>query len=102
MDTLRWVFGLALIIFGLSYPLLTLWQLNRQMNRSGLPDPPQLLHALTLSAVWPLTAVLAGFWLINERARGSLAYNGALLAAIILLVITLVAGWWINRRGSRL
>jgi hypothetical protein len=98
LETLRWVFGFALIIFGLSYPLLTLWQLNRQMNRSGLPDRPQLIFVLTLSAVWPLTAVLAGFWLINERARESPFYNGALGASIVLLLITLIAGWWISRQ----
>lgn len=98
MESLRWVFGFALIIFGLSFPLLTLWQLNRQMNSSGLPARPQLIFVLTLSAVWPLTAVLAGFWLINERARGSLVYNGALGAAIILLLITLIAGWRIGRQ----
>jgi hypothetical protein len=99
LETLRWVFGFALIIFGLSYPLLTLWQLNRQMNSGGLPARPQLIFVLTLSAVWPLTAVLAGFWLINAHARGSLAYNGALGASIVLLLITLIAGWWINRPG---
>lgn len=97
MDTLRLIFGFALILFGLSYPLLTLWQLNRQMSRGGLPPRPQLVITLVLSALWPLTAVLAGFWLLNEQAQQSLVYNGALAACIIMLLITLIANWRLNR-----
>ncbi len=97
MDTFRLVFGFALILFGLSYPLLTLWQLNRQMNREGLPPRPQLVVTLVLSALWPLTAVLAGFWLLNEQARQSLVYNGALAACIVMLIVTLIFSLRLNR-----
>lgn len=97
MDTLRIAFGFALILFGLSYPLLVLWQLNRQMTREGLPPRRQLTVVLVLSALWPLTTVLAGFWLLNERAKQSLVYLGALVASAIMLLITLLISWRINR-----
>lgn len=97
MDSFRLIFGFALILFGLSYPLLTLWQLNRQMSREGLPPRQQLVVALVLSALWPLTAVLAGFWLLNEQARQSLVYNGALAACIVMLVVALIVSLRRNR-----
>jgi K+-transporting ATPase c subunit len=99
MDTVRLIFGFALILFGLSYPLLVLWQLNRQMSRGDLPPRPQLVITLVLSALWPLTAVLAGFWLLSEQAQSSLVYNGALAACIVMLLITLIANWRLNRRA---
>ncbi|MCS6845217.1 MAG: hypothetical protein NZ528_12995 [Caldilineales bacterium] len=98
MDTLRIALGFALILFGLSYPLLTLFHINRQMNREGLPPRRQLVLVLALSALWPLASVLAGFWLLNERARQSPVYLGALLSSIFLLVVVLLLS---RRAGDR-
>lgn len=99
MDTLRIALGFALILFGLSYPLLTLLQINRQVSRDkDLPPRRQLVLVLALSALWPLASVLAGFWLLNERARQSPVYLGALLSSLFLLVVVLVLS---RRAGDR-
>ena len=50
-----------------------------------------------LAGLVPLMSVLTGFWLMTPVARTSLVYMGALMATGLLLVGTLMAGWYINR-----
>ncbi|MEZ4768011.1 MAG: hypothetical protein R2844_06230 [Caldilineales bacterium] len=96
-NTLFLVIGLVLIVFGLAYPFIVLWRLNRQLSGKEAVVNSQLVITLLLAGLVPLMAVLTGFWLMTPRARVSLVYMGALLATGILLVATLMAGWYINR-----
>lgn len=91
------VIGLILIVFGLAYPFIVLWRLNRQLSGKEAAVNRQLIITLVLAGLVPMMAVLTGFWLMTPRARTSLVYMGALLATGIMLVITLLAGWYINR-----
>ena len=91
------VTGLILIVFGLAYPFIVLWRLNRQLSGKEAAVNRQLIITLVLAGLVPMMAVLIGFWLMTPRARTSLVYMGALLATGIMLVITLLAGWYINR-----
>ena len=90
--------GLALILFGLIYPFIVLWRLNRQLSGSEAVINRQLAITLALAALVPLTTVLAGFWLIVPSARESLVFTAALFGSGLALVATLLAGWWINRK----
>ena len=89
--------GLVLIVIGLAYPFIVLWRLNRQLSGDEVVVNSQLVITLVLAGLVPLMAVLTGFWLMTPRARTSLVYMGALLATGILLIATLMAGWYINR-----
>lgn len=91
------IIGLALIVFGLAYPFIVLWRLNRQLSGKEAVVSSQLVITLILAGLVPMMAVLTGFWLMTPRARASLFYMGALLATGILLIGTLMAGWYINR-----
>jgi hypothetical protein len=90
--------GLGLIVVGLVYPFVVLWRLNRQLSGSEAVLNRQLAVTLGLAALVPLTAVLAGFWLLVPAARASLVFTGALFGSGVALVATLLAGWWINRQ----
>ncbi|MCB0200631.1 MAG: hypothetical protein KDI03_11245 [Anaerolineae bacterium] len=92
------VIGLTLIVFGLAYPFIVLWRLNRQLSGKEAVVNSQLVITLVLAGLVPLMAVLTGFWLMTPRARASLFYLGALLATGVLLICTLLAGWYINRK----
>ena len=96
-NTLLVVIGLVLIIFGLAYPFIVLWRLNRQLSGKEAVVNKQLIITLVLAGLVPMMAVLTGFWLMTPRARTSLVYMGALMATGLLLVATLMAGWYINR-----
>lgn len=89
--------GLGLILVGLIYPFVVLWRLNRQLGGAEAPANRQLAITLALAALVPLTAVLAGFWLLVPAARASLVFAGALFGSGIGLVVVLLAGWWVNR-----
>lgn len=93
------VIGLALVIFGLVYPFIVLWRLNRQLSGQEAIVSRQLVLTLVLAGLVPLMTVLAGFWLMTPRARSSLVFLGALLAAGFLLIATLLAGWYFNRNS---
>lgn len=92
------VLGLGLIIVGLAYPFVVLWRLNRQLSGAEAPANRQLAITLALTALVPLTTVLAGFWILVPAARASLLFTGALFGSGLALVATLLAGWWINRK----
>ena len=91
------VIGLVLVVFGLAYPFIVLWRLNRQLSGKEAVVNRQLVITLVLAGLVPLMAVLTGFWLMTPIARTSLVYMGALMATGLLLVGTLMAGWYINR-----
>ena len=91
------IIDLVLIIFGLAYPFIVLWRLNRQLSGKEAVVNRQLVITLVLAGLVPLMAVLTGFWLMTPIARTSLVYMGALMATGLLLVGTLMAGWYINR-----
>lgn len=88
--------GIFLILLGLTYPLWTLWQLNHRLAGKEAPASRDLALTLALTALIPLTTVLAGFWLIVPQARGSTFYTATLFGSGIALVITLLLAW----RGS--
>ena len=90
--------GLSLILIGLVYPFVVLWRLNRQLGGEEVTANRQLAVTLALAALVPLTAVLAGFWILVPAARSSLAFTAILFGSGFALVVTLLAGWWINRR----
>ncbi len=96
-NTALFIFGLVLIVFGLAYPFIVLWRLNRQLSGAEPVVNRQLVITMVLAGLVPLMAVLTGFWLMTPRARSSLFFMGALLATGILLIATLMAGWYINR-----
>jgi hypothetical protein len=89
--------GLTLILIGLVYPFIVLWRLNRQLGGEEVTANRQLAVTLALAALVPLTAVLAGFWILVPAARSSLTFTAILFGSGIALVATLLAGWWINR-----
>ena len=84
------VAGIFLILLGLTYPLWTLWQLNRRLAGKEAPASRELAITLALTALIPLTTVLAGFWLIVPQARGSTLYTATLFGSGIALVVTLL------------
>jgi len=84
--------GILLIGLGLIYPLIALIRLSQQMNREQL-SRRELLFAVALSALIPLTAVLAGFWIVSSRAQASAAFSAALIASALLLLAALIARW---------
>ena len=88
--------GILLLGFGLIYPMASLLQLSRQLNKGPL-QRNRIVITLVLNAVLPLTSILAGFWLLSPRVQESLVFAGALGASALLLVITLVARWRIKR-----
>ena len=92
------ILGIVLIIGGLLYPFLVLWQLNRRLSGKDAEIDRSLIVTLVLAGLAPLMAALAGLWLIFPQARGSLVFTGAMLASAVLLVATLIAGWYINRK----
>ena len=85
------VIGLVLVVFGLAYPFIVLWRLNRQLSGKEAVVNRQLVITLVLAGLVPLMAVLTGFWLMTPIARASLVYMGALMATGLLLVGTLLA-----------
>jgi hypothetical protein len=91
------VAAIFLILVGLTYPFFVLWRLNRQLSGSEAPANRQLAVTLALTALVPITAVLAGFWLIVPAARASLLFTSALFGSGIVLVITLLIASRINR-----
>ncbi|MFZ2359289.1 MAG: hypothetical protein WA040_08080 [Anaerolineae bacterium] len=86
-----------LILVGLTYPFFVLWRLNRQLSGSEAPANRQLAVTLALTALVPITAVLAGFWLVVPAARASTLFAALLFGSGAALVITLLAGYRINR-----
>lgn len=91
------VAAVFLILVGLTYPFFVLWRLNRQLSGSEAPANRQLAVTVALTALVPLTAVLAGFWLVVPAARSSPAFTAALFGCGIALVVTLLAASRINR-----
>lgn len=88
--------GLLLIGFGLLWPLLALVRINRQLSENKLSRGP-VITMVALNGLLPLTAVLAGFYLLAPRARESLFFLGVLVASALLLVVALVAQWMVSR-----
>jgi hypothetical protein len=91
------VAAIFLILVGLTYPFFVLWRLNRQLSGSEAPANRQLALTLALTALVPITAVLAGFWLIVPAARNSLAFTAILFGSGIALVVTLLVASRVNR-----
>lgn len=91
------VAAIFLILVGLTYPFFVLWRLNRQLSGSEAPANRQLAVSLALTALVPLTTVLAGFWLVVPAARTSTAFTAALFGSGIALVVTLLAASRVNR-----
>ncbi len=91
------VAAIFLILVGLTYPFFVLWRLNRQLSGSEAPASRQLAVTLALTALIPITAVLAGFWLVVPAARNSPAFSAALFGSGVALVITLLVGARVNR-----
>ncbi len=89
--------AIFLILVGLTYPFFVLWRLNRQLSGSEVPANRQLAVTLALTALVPITAVLAGFWLVVPAARSSVAFTAILFGSGIALVITLLAAYRVNR-----
>ena len=89
--------AIFLILVGLTYPFFVLWRLNRQLSGSEAPANRQLAVTLALTALVPITAVLAGFWLVVPAARSSVAFTAVLFGFGIALVITLLAAYRVNR-----
>jgi hypothetical protein len=88
--------GLLLIGLGLVWPMLALIRINRRLSENGLSGGP-LIVMLALNGLLPLTAVLAGFYLLAPRARESLFFLGVLLTSALLLLVALVLQWTIRR-----
>ena len=88
--------GLLLIGLGLVWPLLALVRINRQLSENT-PSRGSVIAMLALNGLLPLTAVLAGFYLLSPRARESLFFLGVLVASALLLVVALVAHWTVSR-----
>jgi hypothetical protein len=91
------VAAIFLILVGLTYPFFVLWRLNRQLSGSEAPANRQLAATLALTALVPITAVLAGFWLIVPAARASTLFTALLFGSGIALIITLLAAYRVNR-----
>lgn len=85
-----------LILVGLTYPFFVLWRLNRQLSGSEAPANRQLAVTLALTALVPITAVLAGFWLVVPAARTSTLFTTVLFGSGIALVATLLVASRIN------
>ena len=90
------VAGLLLIGVGLVYPMVALVRMNQQLGK-GAPSRQVIAVTLAFHALLPLTAVLAGFYVLSTRAQHSPFFAGALLGSAVLLVITAVARWWLGR-----
>lgn len=90
------VAAIFLILVGLTYPFFVLWRLNRQLSGSEAPASRQLAVTIALTALVPITAVLAGFWLIVPAARASILFTAFLFGAGIALVATLLLASRIN------
>jgi hypothetical protein len=91
------VAAIFLILVGLTYPFFVLWRLNRQLSGSEAPANRQLAVTLALTALVPITAVLAGFWLVVPAARASTLFTAILFGSGIALVLTLLLASRINR-----
>ena len=89
--------AIFLILVGLTYPFFVLWRLNRQLSGSEAPANRQLAVTIALTALVPITAVLAGFWLVAPAARASMLYTAFLFGSGIALVITLLLASRISR-----
>jgi hypothetical protein len=89
--------AIFLILVGLTYPFFVLWRLNRQLSGNEVPANRQLAVTLALTALIPITAVLAGFWLIVPAARVSTLFTAILFGSGIALVVTLLIGARVNR-----
>lgn len=83
------VVGLLLIGFGLIYPMIALVRMSQQMGKDQVSQG-QLVATLVVTGLLPLTTVLAGFWLLSSRARGSPVFLGALIASAVLLLLALI------------
>jgi hypothetical protein len=88
--------AIFLILVGLTYPFFVLWRLNRQLSGSEAPASRQLAVTIALTALVPITAVLAGFWLVVPAARASILFTAILFGAGIALVVTLLIASRIN------
>lgn len=91
------VAAIFLILVGLTYPFFVLWRLNRQLSGSEAPANRQLAVTLALTALVPITAVLAGFWLVVPAARASTLFTTVLFGSGIALVATLLLAARTNR-----
>lgn len=89
--------AIFLILVGLTYPFFVLWRLNRQLSGSEAPASRQLAVTLALTALVPITAVLAGFWLVVPAARASAIFGALLFGSGAALVIALLIGFRVNR-----
>ena len=89
--------AIFLILVGLTYPFFVLWRLNRRLSGSEAPANRQLAVTLALTALVPITAVLAGFWLIVPAARASTLFTAFLFGSGIALVVTLLIASRISR-----
>lgn len=83
------VAGLLLIGFGLVYPVVALFRTNRHLADGNLAGR-YLVATVALYGLLPLSAVLAGFFLLSARARTSPVFLGALIGSAVLLLIVLI------------
>ncbi|MEA3334802.1 MAG: hypothetical protein U9R25_02765 [Chloroflexota bacterium] len=83
------VAGVILIVVGLAYPMVALIRVNKMLGQEQV-SRGKITATLLLTGVFPLTAVLAGFYLLSEQARQSAIFSGALIASALFTVAILI------------
>lgn len=92
--------AIALILFGLAYPLAVLVRLNRTLSQAR--RPPSTLYLATqlvLTGALPVSTILTGAGLLVPRLWASGAFVVLVTAAWVMTAACIVLLWLLRWRG---
>jgi hypothetical protein len=93
--------GILLLIIGVIFPMVMLFQINSMLSRKPVPRPRQVGMLLALNGVLPVALIISGLMLLSARFSAAPALRAAMIAtwvASLGLFIILVIGRGAGRR----
>ena len=91
--------AIALILFGLAYPLVVLVRLNRTLSQARRPLSTFYLSTqLLLTAALPVSTILTGAGLLVPRLWANGGFVVLLIAAWVMTVACMVLLWLLRVR----
>ena len=97
--------GILLLIIGVIFPMVMLFQMNSVLSRKPAPRPSRVGMLLALNGVLPLALIISGLMLLSDRFAASPALRAALIAtwaasAVLLIVLVIGRGAGAEKGGG--